>query len=357
MKLSKLKKIIISSVFATAGIAIAAGVAPTIANHASSQTTTTNNSSNNKITSITTASQSYSFSLQAAETTESGASTNPATAEYKIKIQKNTNVEGKVHLLDKDGKKVEELTFKPGDKITVEMELNTGYGNYTVRDLNVRGASENVYIPSKNVDGNKNKFEIQMPEYADTLDPLTNTSSIYSVGKEFSITPTFIKESIGVEDDKKVNWEHGAYADSLNGYVYDMSDNLTWSSLKDGLYKTFENKDITNPIDVYIYLHGHNLTLDTATVDLGIESGWAIHIYNNKTDSKESTVKDSKDGYGEIIVPADKQAKVSVKGSITLGSSVKFKFIPSTDGIIFISYTDTKWIGYQSNDPVQRLGQ
>lgn len=383
MKLSKFKKIIISSSFIAAGVGIVAGVAPTLINnsHTTSHTSTSNNNSNvidssssSNVTStsdntnttstsnnssststIVTSSENYSFSLQRAES--SSASTDPKTAEYTIKIEKNDSKEGKVHFVKSDGTTTDTMTFKPGEKITVVMNLNKGYETYTVRDLNVRGSSQNVWIPSQNDPSNVNQFIIQMPKYEDTLDPETGKSSIYEVGTPFTITPTFIQESIGT-DDNKVDWQHGAYADSLNGYVYDMSKDITWSSLKNNLYETFENKEITNPIDVYIYLHGHDLTFDQTTIDLGIKSGWAIHIYNNKTDSKETaTTKNSSDGYGEIIVPTDSQAKVDVKGSITLGGSVKYKFIPSTDGIIFISYNDTKWVGYQSNDPVQRLGK
>lgn len=50
-----------------------------------------------------------------------------------------------------------------------------------------------------------------------------------------------------------------------------MSSDLIWSFLKsDLLYKIFENKEIINLIDVYIYLYGYNLILDKELIDLGI---------------------------------------------------------------------------------------
>lgn len=355
MNIRRFKKVIIGGLFAMTSVATAAGVAPVLINNAlqSSQSVGSQNNSNssnssnnvNKVTSIKTSSEAYSLSVEKVDSGEN--SVDPSKAEYTIKINQSSSKEGKVEFV-KDGKKVSELTFKPGETLTVEMTLNEDYQNYTVRDLNVRGSSQNVWIPSKNNPDNKNQFLIEMPKYENTLD-LEGKSSIYEVGTPFTITPTFIQESIGTEGNK-VDWEHGAFADSLNGYVYNMEDNLTWSLLKDNLYKTFENKEINNPIDVYIYLHGHNLTLDKELVDLGVESGWSIHIYNNKTDSKDAT-----NGYGEIIVPDGLLAKVGVKGSIVLGGAVKWKFIPSYDGIKFISYNDTSWIGAQSNDPVQRL--
>lgn len=353
MKIRRFKKVIIGGLFAMTSVATAAGVAPVLINNAlqSSQSVGSQNNSNSasKVTSIKTSSESYSLSVEKVDSTEDNK--DAATAEYKIKINNASTTEGKVEFVKDDGTKVDELTFKPGDTLKVVMTLNAGYEKYTVRDLNVRGSSQNVWIPSKNDPNNKNQFLIEMPKYENTLD-LEGKSSIYEVGTPFTITPTFIQESIGV-DNNKVDWVHGAFADSLNGYVYDMSSDLTWSSLKsDLLYKTFENKEITNPIDVYIYLHGHNLTLDKELIDLGIQSGWSIYIYNNKTDSK-----DANNGYGEIVVPENTLAKVDVKGSIVLGGAVKWKFIPSVDGIKFISYSDTSWIGAQSNDPVQRLGE
>lgn len=363
MKLSKSKKIILGALMATAGLGITgAAVIPTLtsAHQVSSgnESTSSGSSSSNgsTIKTTVTSSQGYSFTLMSA-TQDETAKTDPATAEYKITINDGTITEGEVFLIDNNGNQVKSLDFKPGDKLTVEMKLKEGYQDYTVRDFNLTGKDPSIFIPSKNDPTNKNKFIIQMPEYNDTVNQETGKSDIYYEGNAFTIRPTFIKESIGTTGNN-VNWQHGAFADSLNGYVYDLSGNLTWSTLKDNLYKTFENKEINNPIDVYIYLHGYNLTLDTKEVDLGIDSGWAIHIYNNKFDNKESEIKSgmNADGYGEIKVPANQEAHVGVKGSIALGSGVKYKFIPWSDGIAFISYNDTRWIGYQSNDPVQRLG-
>lgn len=363
MKLSRSKKIILSGLIATTGLGIATAVAiPNLTAHQTSintsndgttssnggSTSTGSSSASGKVQTTLTSSQSYSFSLMSDTT-----SVDPAGATYTLKINSYENREGKVYLMNKDGELVDSIQFKPGEKITVQMVLNKGFETYTVRDLNITGADPSIFIPSKNVKSNPNRFEVQMPNYADTVNPLTGKSDVYVPGTNFTIRPTFIQESIGVEDNK-VDWQHGAFADSLNGYVYDLSGDMTWSSLKGKLYETFENKEITNPIDVYIYLHGHDLTFDQKEIDLGIQSGWAIHIYNNKTDSKEKN--STGDGYGEIKVPANMEAHVGVKGSIALGSGVKYKFVPWSDGIAFISYNDTRWIGYQSNDPVQRLG-
>lgn len=362
MKLSKSKKIILGGLMATAALGIAgAAVIPTLTSahqiSSGNESTSSGSSSSNgsTIKTTVTSSQGYSFTLMSSTEEGDKSAITPATATYTIKIEQSKIKEGQVHFI-KDDKKVDTITFNPGDKIILEMDLNTGYEKYTVRDFNLTGNDPSIFIPSKNVDGQKNRFEIQMPTYDETVNQLTGKSDIYYEGNAFTIRPTFIQESIG-NADYNVNWQHGAFANSLNGYVYDLTSDMKWSDVQTSLYTTFENKDITNPIDVYIYLHGYDLTLDKDQIDLGIKSGWAIHIYNNKTDSKEtSNTKNGSDGYGEIKVPENKEAHVAVGGSIALGSGVKYKFVPWSTGIAFISYDDTRWIGYQSNDPVERLG-
>ncbi|WPL39845.1 hypothetical protein [Malacoplasma iowae] len=218
--------------------------------------------------------------------------------------------------------------------------MNDGYENYTVRDLKVYGSNENHFVPSKNVDGQTNTFKVKMPKYNDTLD-LSGESWLYAEGTAIKVIPTFIKSSIGTD----VNWEHGAYYDDLNGYVYNVKQDSNWSTLWSNLYSTIPNEDITNPINIYIYLQGHKITLDEENVQLDVPSGWSLNFMNNKYDS----IQDGK--YGELYVPTGKKSKFTFKGTITLGSSVKYNSINSGDGVTFIDFDNTSWYGTIKNDP------
>ena len=271
---------------------------------------------------------------------------------YTLKIEGNDKKEGSIKLIDKSGNSVDELEFSPGDEIKVKITLNPGFEEYTARELKLFNVKNpNISLASKQDESDKTLFTIQTPQYNDTLDPKTGESWLYN-GEQISIVPTFIKASIG-EGDNQVDWEHGAYQDSLNGYVFDMTEDIRWSEAKNDIYKTFENDDPTKPIDVYFYLNGHNLILDTDVLSLDIPKGWGLNIFNNKYDTKTEDGK-----YGEIKVEGENKTVpgksfLKIHGYLALGRSVKFNQYGTTDGIVFYNPAllgDEKIAGME-NDP------
>ena len=258
---------------------------------------------------------------------------------YTLKIEGNDKKEGSIKLIDKSGNSVDELEFSPGDQIKVRITLNEGYENYTARELKLFNVNNpNISLASKQDPDDKLLFTIDTPLYGDTLDPKTGQSWLYN-DAQISIVPTFIKGSIGVGDNE-VDWEHGAYQDSLNGYVFDMTEDIKWSEAKTKIYETFQNDDPTKPIDVYFYLNGHDLILDTDVLGLDIPMGWGLNIFNNKYDTKTEEGKNGKP-YGEIKVVAGEDKTVNgksflkINGYLALGRSIKFNKYETTDGIVF----------------------
>ena len=281
----------------------------------------------------------YKFSITEKTSTLAADSTEKV---YTLTIQENNKPEGTIKLVDPStGNLVDSLDFKPGDTISVKIELNPGFEEYTARELKLFNVKNpNVSLASKQDETDKKLFTIQTPQYSDTLDPKTGESWLYN-GAQISIVPTFIKASIGVGDNQ-VDWEHGAYQDSLNGYVFDMDKDIKWSEAKDQIYKTFENDDPTKPIDVYFYLNGHKLILDTDELKLEIPKGWGLNIFNNKYDTKTDVNEHpNSDQYGEIEVIAGEGKTVNgksflrINGYLALGRSVKFNQYGTTDGVVF----------------------
>ncbi|EGZ30828.1 hypothetical protein [Malacoplasma iowae] len=332
---SRIKKIFLGGLLATASIGAIVGVSVGLNSNTTTSVGTSNNNGSHTITQTIVSKDGYSLSIQARTT-----ATNPDEVKYVAIIDQNNKKEGVIYFVTKDGEQSQELEFQPGDELTIKAIMNDGYENYTVRDLKVYGSNENHFVPSKNVDGQTNTFKVKMPKYNDTLD-LSGESWLYAEGTAIKVIPTFIKSSIGTD----VNWEHGAYYDDLNGYVYNVKQDSNWSTLWSNLYSTIPNEDITNPINIYIYLQGHKITLDEENVQLDVPSGWSLNFMNNKYDS----IQDGK--YGELYVPTGKKSKFTFKGTITLGSSVKYNSINSGDGVTFIDFDNTSWYGTIKNDP------
>lgn len=298
----------------------------------------------------------YKFNLEKKQNTLSD---DQAQTTYVLKIKENNKPEGTIKLVNpSDQSLVDELEFAAGDVISVRIQMNEGYQDYTARELKLFNVKNpNVSLASKQDETDKTLFTIQTPDYASTLDPKTGESWLYN-GAEISIVPTFIKASIG-EGDNQVDWEHGAYQDSLNGYVFEMTEDIKWSEAKDQIYKTFENDDPTKPIDVYFYLNGHNLILDTDELNLDIPKGWGLNIFNNKYDTKtDESLPKAGAKYGEIRVEGNNKkvpgkSFLKINGYLALGRSIKFNQYGTTDGVVFYNpdlLGDEKIAGME-NDP------
>ncbi|KFB07429.1 hypothetical protein [Malacoplasma iowae] len=333
---SRIKKIFLGGLLATASIGAIVGVSVGLNSNTTTSVGTSNNNGNHTITQTIVSKDGYSLSIQARTT-----ATNPDEVKYVATIDQNNKKEGAIYFVTSDNQQSQQLEFKPGDVLTIKAIMNEGYDNYTVRDLKVYGSNENHFVPSKNVENETNTFTVKMPKYSETLD-LNGQSWLYAEGTEIKVIPTFIKSSIG----DNVNWEHGAYYDDLNGYVYNVTKDSNWSTLWTDLYKTMPNEDKTNPINIYIYLQGHKITLDQSEVNLDVPSGWSLNFMNNKYDSKTEDGK-----YGELYVESGKRSKFKFAGSITLGSSVKYNSMNSGDGVTFIDFGNTSWYGTIKNDP------
>lgn len=354
----KIKKILLTSLIGASSIGVVA-TATAIGINVSNKQTTTNDDNQNTLGG-STSSISSSFGYGKMDATASSykfaitkASNDSTNKTYKIKIEDNNNKEGKIYLVDSSNKSVDELSFNPGETIKIGVNLNKGYETYTVRDLKIYGLSENIFVPTKKDTTNNYTFLATMPNYDDTIDKETGNSWFYDENTDIKVIPSFIVQSIG-NNNNQVDWEHGAFADSLNGYVYEMQSDMTFSDAKQEIYQVFENKNIDYPIDIYFYLNGHTITLDNNVVDFDILSGWGLHFYNNKTDSLTSDGK-----YGEIKVSSKLQTSlVPISGALYLGSSVKFKHYATTDGVKFVNYDDTSLIAdFVSNDPSIRLSK
>ena len=298
----------------------------------------------------------YKFNLEKKQNTLSD---DQAQTTYVLKIKENNKPEGTIKLVNpSDQSLVDELEFAAGDVISVRIQMNEGYQDYTARELKLFNVKNpNVSLASKQDENDKTLFTIQTPDYASTLDPKTGESWLYN-GEEISIVPTFIKASIG-EGDNQVDWEHGAYQDSLNGYVFEMTEDIKWSEAKDQIYKTFENDDPTKPIDVYFYLNGHNLILDTDELNLDIPKGWGLNIFNNKYDTKtDESLPNAGAKYGEIKVEGENKTVpgksfLKINGYLALGRSIKFNQYATTHGVVFYNpelLGDEKIAGME-NDP------
>ena len=300
----------------------------------------------------------YKFNLEKKQNTLSD---DQAQTTYVLTIRENDKPEGKIKLVDPNDSTnlLDSLEFQPGDTITVKILMNENYEDYTARELKLFNVKNpNVSLASKQDETDKTLFTIKTPDYASTLDPKTGESWLYN-GEEISIVPTFIKASIG-EGDNQVDWEHGAYQDSLNGYVFEMTEDIKWSEAKDQIYKTFENDDPTKPIDVYFYLNGHDLILDTDELKLDIPKGWGLNIFNNKYDTKtdKSSATAGAKEYGEIRVEGDNKkvpgkSFLKINGYLALGRSIKFNQYGTTDGVVFYNpelLGDEKIAGME-NDP------
>lgn len=242
------------------------------------------------------------------------------------------------------------MSFKPGETIQIGIKLNEGYEKYTARELKIFGKNENIFIPTLKLEGQTNMFKAEMPNFENTLDKETGESWLYDNNVPIKVIPSFIQESIGT-NGSKVEWEHGAFYNSLNGYVYEMKADTIWTDATAKIYETFKNENITNPIYVYFYLNGSNLTFNVDRINLDVPSGWALHFYNNKFDRRTENGK-----YGEIFIDESKEAVLPISGSVTMGSSVKFKLVHYTIGVKFINYSNKSWVEYVDNDPEIRLG-
>lgn len=347
MKKSKLTKILLGSLIGTMGVGAIVGVSTGLGLNNNKRLTTSQNVNNNGLgfdNSKWDAKDAYSFSLKSKTNVEKSSN------EYVLSIDGNTKKEGVIFLIDKDNNQTNELSFAPGETIKIGIQLNEGYEKYTARELKIFGKNKNIFVPTLKVEGETNVFKAEMPKYENTLDKETNESWFYDENTVVQILPSFIQESIGA-NDSKVEWEHGAFYNTLNGYVYELKADTTWTDATQKIYETFNNEDITNPIDVYFYLNGFNLTFNVDSINLDVPSGWALHFYNNKFDKKAENGK-----YGEIFIDESKQAILPISGSVTMGSSVKFKLVHYTIGVKFINFSDKSWIGYVDNDPEVRLG-
>lgn len=275
--------------------------------------------------------------------------------EFSFKVKFYDESVGKIYFLNESSEKIDsnEIKVKPGETIQVAFDNEEEYSDFTVRDFFVRGKYENHYIPSKQT-SKPNVFEIKLPTIEESTYKDTNENWFY--GKDdstiISMSPTFIEKSVG----NKVDWKHSAFSDALNGYKYELTKDSKWSEIKEDLWlNATENLNFDYPIDIYFYLNGHKLIIDEEIeAPLSVKKGWALHLYNNST----MTAENGK--YGEIAVDTEKsiknpwELKIGVQGSIHLGAAVKFKYINSVDGIVFLNHDDNRFIGTFSNNPEKK---
>ena len=101
-----------------------------------------------------------------------------AQATYVLKIKENNKPEGTIKLVNpSDQSLVDELEFAAGDVISVRIQMNEGYQDYTARELKLFNVKNpNVSLASKQDENDKTLFTIKTPDYASTLDPKTGES-------------------------------------------------------------------------------------------------------------------------------------------------------------------------------------
>ena len=289
------------------------------------------------IESIQTTSKNEGFTFKLEKS-----SSDSTVQSYLLTIEGNTKKEGVIYLVGENGEESNQLMVTPGQTFQVGVHLNEGYEDYTVRDLKVFGASENHFVPSKEVEGKTNFFEVTLPTIEEST-YMDGTNWMYAENTPIKVVPSFIVKSIGNE----VNWEHGAYFGDLNGYVYELKQDSKWSEIKEDLYKNaFVNEDINDPITIYFFLNGHTLTIDEKVEEaLGVKSGWSLQFYNNSTDSKDAT-----NGWGEIVSSIEDGFEIDVKGSVAFGRGVKFNYMEWGNGIKILN-DNSPWIGTISWNP------
>ncbi|WPL40127.1 hypothetical protein [Malacoplasma iowae] len=263
---------------------------------------------------------------------------------YQIELTNNQQKEGTIYFVTHDGKTTTNtINFQPGDDIKLLFEPNRGYEGYTVREFKITGANKSHFVPTKNDKENKRQFIASMPEYEDTIDKLTNKSWLYSEDSTpITINPSFIIADIG-QNGETVEWEHGAFMEVVNGYVYNLNADTKLSEILTK-YEAFKNDNIENPINLFFYLNGYNLILDRnltkAEADKYAPSGWNLAFYNNSSDS---ATKEGK--YGSIVLDDsyDKNwtnanvGRFEFKGVMSFGRSVNYRYVTMSNGIQFLN--------------------
>ncbi|KFB07948.1 hypothetical protein [Malacoplasma iowae] len=262
---------------------------------------------------------------------------------YQIKLINNQQKEGTIYFVTPSGLRTDTINFQPGDEIKLLFDPNKGYEGYTVREFKITGASESHFVPTKNDKENKRQFIAKMPEYKDTIDELTNKSWLYSDDSTpITINPSFIIADIG-QNGETVEWEHGAFMEVVNGYVYNLNADTKLSEILTK-YEAFKNDNITNPINLFFYLNGHKLILDTNLLskdaDKYAPSGWNLAFYNNSSDS---ATKEGK--YGSIVLDESYNnswtsanvGRFEFKGVMSFGRSVNYRYVTMSNGIQFLN--------------------
>lgn len=262
---------------------------------------------------------------------------------YQIKLINNEQKEGTIYFVTESGLKSDSIDFNPGQEIKLLFEPNRGYEGFTVREFKITGASQSHFVPTKNDKDNKRQFIASMPKYEDTIDKFTGKSWLYSEDTTpITINPSFIIADIG-QNGQTVEWEHGTFMKVVNGYVYNMTADSKLSEVLTK-YEAFQNDDITNPINLFFYLNGHKLILDTNVLskdaDKYAPSGWNLAFYNNETDS---ATKDGK--YGSIVLDSSYNnqlwsanvGKFEFKGVMSFGRSINYRYVTLSNGIQFLN--------------------
>lgn len=326
---SKTKKILFSCLGLTAAIGIGTAIAIPVTNK---QSTSINQQTSNG-SSTTFSNTKTEANISISKTTNAD-----GVETYKMVIEQTNATEGTVSIVDKTGAKVSSIEFVPGETIKFEFTPNKGYERYTVREFNITGATPNHFVPTKNDPENKNMFIAKMPTYDETVDKMTGKSWLYAPGVQITVKPSFIIENIGI-NGSNVNWQHGVFFESLNGYAFSFDKDMKWSEIEQK-YMTFENKNTDRPIDLYFFLNGHTLTIDKnispEEVNKFAPNGWNLLFYNNGTDSK------GENGYGTITIDPNMSEETTghfrVNSIITLSRSINFRMVPRTDGIQFLNF-------------------
>lgn len=292
----------------------------------------------------------FNFTIQRHSSSEVSSVASQESKTYTIKISDDSKTtDAEIFFLDETGKETKEATFSPGSdiKVTVKFseEKQKTAEKLTVRDLFVSGVNKNHFVKTEKQ--NDTTYIIKMPQEKNALN-MDGTSWLYKEGTQIDVKATYIKESIG----ENTKWTHGAFFD-LNGYVHKLDKDVTWSTIKEKIYTTFDNStDKTNPIDVYVYLNGHTLTIDEKIEDKYLPSGWALHIYNS---DKDSSFKLDESVTAGKVIGVDQNSTITIKGSLHLGRNVTYNAVHTEDGIRFLpEKADSSWTGILANKGIEK---
>lgn len=344
--MARIKTALLGSLVATSIVGLGAAIGTYFVNKINQSAKNYNSSLSNDSRIVLSQTIHNSFSV----TIEKQLASDETEASYKMEIKQDPSIkEASIYFIGTNNEQKQVLTIKPGETVKLGVKFNddvTHGDKYTVRDLFIYGKDSSHFVSStKNNDGT---YSVKMPTEAEAK-MQDGESWLYEANTPIVVSATFIKESIG----KSTTWTHGAFHNDVNGYVYNFSKDTKWSEVKDTIYRTYENKNPNDPINIFLYLHGFNLVIDEPITSEFVSSGWSLHIYNNAFDVAEQTrLNADNKGYGAILPGADlSKATIDIKGSLHLGNAVKYVSATTSLGVRFFAQVEPGYVGLFVNDP------